>query len=163
MQPHPCRENVNEWQTKDEEHWTPSSQMSVHTSCSILTRRHGKTDSLMRNSMAGPTSAVRPYVPVSCRACAPHCYHKGRGRTIMGANRKYSIWLMPDPASSVNARLQSEISHCAGVLHPDAPVFQPHVTLIGGVSKAEADMIQKTEELAKRLRVRCYYPFRCDA
>lgn len=81
----------------------------------------------------------------------------------MSADGNYSIWLMPDPASSVNARLQSEISHWATVLDPDAPGFQPHVTLIGGVSTAKADMIQKTEELATRLRVRCTvpYPFSC--
>lgn len=59
---------------------------------------------------------------------------------------------MPDPASSANARLENEISYWANELDPPAPVFQPHVTLIGGISIAETDMIEKTEQLAKRLR-----------
>lgn len=71
----------------------------------------------------------------------------------MNAERSYSVWLMPDPASSANARLENEISYWANELDPPAPVFQPHVTLIGGISIAETDMIEKTEQLAKRLRV----------
>eukprot|EP00892_Ulva_mutabilis_P002448 jgi/Ulvmu1/12203/UM085_0067.1 len=88
--------------------------------------------------------------PGRVRGCRPRC--GVQPKLTMSSDRSFSIWLMPDPASSVNARLEQEVSHWSGALAPDAPVFKPHVTLIGGVTMPEACMIAKTEELAKRLR-----------
>lgn len=35
---------------------------------------------------------------------------------------------------------------------PDAPPFQPHVTLLGGIAAAEGDVLQRAQALARQLK-----------
>ncbi len=62
--------------------------------------------------------------------------------------KHYSLWLMPtgavrDELGQWVANLSREFS---------APLFPPHVTLIGGLSGSEEDLSAATRDLAARLR-----------
>ena len=61
---------------------------------------------------------------------------------------EYSIWLMPsgevrEELASIITRLSTEY---------DAPLFPPHVTLIGRLSNSEQDLIAKAQQLAASLK-----------
>ena len=60
----------------------------------------------------------------------------------------YSIWLMP--TGTVNEKLSPIISKLSAKYN--SPKFQPHVTLIGGFTGDEQDLINKTEILSKKLK-----------
>ena len=58
----------------------------------------------------------------------------------------YSLWLVPtgkayDKLSSLIQRLAKSYN---------APIFEPHVTLIGEIMQSENDALRKTEQLASR-------------
>ncbi len=66
----------------------------------------------------------------------------------MNDAKHYSIWLTPtgavrDQLSELIARLSREFS---------APLFPPHVTLVGGLSASEDELREQTRELAARLQ-----------
>ena len=55
----------------------------------------------------------------------------------------YSLWLMP--TGEVYETFSGLITHLAQAYH--GPVFEPHVTLLGGVRQAEDEILRKAEEL----------------
>ena len=61
---------------------------------------------------------------------------------------KYSIWLMP------NGKIASELSKTISQLSIQytAPLFPPHMTLIGDIYDGEKEMIAQTQQLASRIR-----------
>lgn len=61
----------------------------------------------------------------------------------------YSIWVMP--RGPLAEKLHAEIKGLAGRTS-GAPVFQPHVTLLGGIHATEADVLRQAQELAARLK-----------
>lgn len=56
------------------------------------------------------------------------------------------------PEGSLADKLHAEIKGLAGRT-PGAPVFQPHVTLLGGIQATEADVLHRAQQLAARLKV----------
>lgn len=60
----------------------------------------------------------------------------------------YSIWLMP--TGDVHARLFALMRELAKDY--STPVFEPHVTLIGGLLDPEGEMLSKMSRLARLLR-----------
>ncbi|KAL4420042.1 hypothetical protein ABPG77_007481 [Micractinium sp. CCAP 211/92] len=66
-----------------------------------------------------------------------------------GSVSSYSIWVMP--RGSLADKLHAEIKGLAGRT-PGAPVFQPHVTLLGGIQATEADVLHRAQQLAARLK-----------
>ncbi len=60
---------------------------------------------------------------------------------------RYSIWLMPDNASSDRLRkVMAMLSKEYG-----SPAFEPHLTLVGVVEKEQEYMVQGARQIAKRL------------
>lgn len=61
---------------------------------------------------------------------------------------KYSLWLVPE--GDVHAELQALIKRLAK--GHGAPVFEPHLTLLGGISSSdEEDVLRRTHILASRV------------
>ncbi len=65
----------------------------------------------------------------------------------MGRPQEYSLWIVPPEGvygelAALIARLSAEY---------DAPVFEPHVTLIGDLAVSEEDIRPKTSQLAELL------------
>ncbi len=67
----------------------------------------------------------------------------------MSKTSGYSLWLTPDVASQEYRSLSANIAELAGVY--GTPLFEPHVTLIGGIQGTEAEVRARTQELADRL------------
>jgi 2'-5' RNA ligase len=65
------------------------------------------------------------------------------------SSRVYSLWLVPAAGSSARRRLQATITELAAG-HEDAPVFEPHVTVIGGIDGERAALEETTRALAAR-------------
>ncbi|WP_311173091.1 2'-5' RNA ligase family protein [Halobellus ordinarius] len=63
------------------------------------------------------------------------------------STRVYSLWLVPAPGSSARRRLQATITGLAAE-HEDAPVFEPHVTVTGGINGERAALKETTRALA---------------
>lgn len=61
----------------------------------------------------------------------------------------YSIWLMPADAS-VSGMLQREI--LAQAAKYQAPRFEPHVTLLGGIDRPRQEVLDTTALLAAHLQ-----------
>ena len=59
----------------------------------------------------------------------------------------YSIWLMPsgNEKNQLKARIQSLGSNFEG------PLFEPHVTLVGGFLGKEKELLKKIETISKRI------------
>lgn len=68
----------------------------------------------------------------------------------MALTESYSLWLMPGEALA--DRLQREIDELT-VRFDDAPRFQPHVTLLGGIDRPAAEVLPAAQALAKQLKV----------
>lgn len=62
-------------------------------------------------------------------------------------SEKYSLWLMP--TGQVFEKLSNLVKRLAGKY--ESSVFEPHVTLIGGISSSKTEMILKTEKLSKAI------------
>jgi 2'-5' RNA ligase len=60
---------------------------------------------------------------------------------------RYSLWLLPDQAASET--FTELIDHLSGRFH--GPRFDPHVTLLGWVTGAEAELAEATARLAQQL------------
>jgi len=60
----------------------------------------------------------------------------------------YSLWLMPP--GGLRRKLAKTI--CRLAEECKGPVFEPHVTLVGGIEKSEKEMVRKTAELAGKIR-----------
>lgn len=60
----------------------------------------------------------------------------------------YSLWLVPDRESLAFQELAALIRDCT-TLADDAPVFDPHVTLLGGLSGEREAVVATTEKLAR--------------
>lgn len=65
----------------------------------------------------------------------------------MGNNKKYSLWLRPQ--GEIAFSLQQRIEKLSKKY--DSPTFEPHVTLLGGLSAGETELTQLTETLARSL------------
>ena len=61
----------------------------------------------------------------------------------------FSLWLVPERDGPVFRQLREIINTTSREF--GTPVFDPHVTLLGGVTGAEQDMRQKTAALARQL------------
>jgi 2'-5' RNA ligase len=60
----------------------------------------------------------------------------------------YSIWLVPDSGTRAYRALDELIGDNARS-YPDAPDFEPHITLLGGVETDEATAVERTRDLAR--------------
>jgi 2'-5' RNA ligase len=65
-----------------------------------------------------------------------------------GMSGTYSIWLVPDRDTPAYRTLDGVISDHARS-YPDAPDFEPHVTLVGGIEADEATVVDRTRDLAR--------------
>ncbi|KAL4440633.1 hypothetical protein ABPG75_003634 [Micractinium tetrahymenae] len=61
----------------------------------------------------------------------------------------YSLWVMP--RGPLADKLHAEIKGLAGRT-PGAHAFLPHVTLLGGIHTTQADVLQRAQQLAARLK-----------
>lgn len=62
----------------------------------------------------------------------------------------YSLWLIPDRDTAAYGRLNKMISELAAA-HDDAPEFEPHVTVLGGIHGDQDSIAERTQQLiAKR-------------
>jgi 2'-5' RNA ligase len=62
---------------------------------------------------------------------------------------KYSVWLIPDRNSEAYRQLDDYISEYADE-YEDAPEFEPHVTVLGGIKGDPNDITPKTRTLAAK-------------
>ena len=60
----------------------------------------------------------------------------------------HSMWLIPDRGSPAYRRLDDLITDYARS-HPDAPDFEPHITLLGGIETNEATVVNRTRDLVR--------------
>ena len=60
----------------------------------------------------------------------------------------YSIWLQPDPDSSEYHHLKELIGEYSQK-YDDAPIFEPHITLVGGLSDDQDRVSEITQHLAQ--------------
>lgn len=60
----------------------------------------------------------------------------------------YSIWLVPDRETRVYRVLDERISDRARS-YPNAPDFEPHITLLGGIERDEATVVERTQDLVR--------------
>ncbi len=67
--------------------------------------------------------------------------------------KEYTLWLMP--SGEIYDRLNSLISQLGRKY--ETPVFEPHITFLGGVLGTEADIVSKTNQLASVL-----HPYRVE-
>ena len=58
----------------------------------------------------------------------------------------YSLWLVSDEDTDAYRTLDERISDYARS-YPDAPDFEPHITLLGGIEAAEATVVERTRDL----------------
>ncbi len=65
----------------------------------------------------------------------------------MGMAKKYSLWLRP--FGEIAFKLEQKIKELAQ--KHGTPVFEPHITLLGGLRKGETELIQLTDTLASSL------------
>ena len=61
----------------------------------------------------------------------------------------YSLWLVPEPSTEAFRSLRQLVEELAQVYH--SPVFQPHVTLFGGVEDTEENLRRKVRGFADGL------------
>ncbi|OGI22325.1 MAG: hypothetical protein A2808_01010 [Candidatus Moranbacteria bacterium RIFCSPHIGHO2_01_FULL_55_24] len=62
----------------------------------------------------------------------------------------YSLWLVPDTDSQAYLALSERIKDIA--LKYQTPLFEPHVTLLGGIQDLEKNVREKTQTLSKTLK-----------
>lgn len=60
---------------------------------------------------------------------------------------RYSIWLRPDPETHAYRRLDEVIGEFADSI-ADAPDFDPHVTVLGGIAADRETVEKRTRDLA---------------
>lgn len=61
---------------------------------------------------------------------------------------KYSLWL--EPTGDIAYRLQERIKELSR--KHNTPVFEPHVTLLGGLTYGETELVQLTDTLGSSLK-----------
>ena len=54
---------------------------------------------------------------------------------------EYSLWLAPDESTAAYRQLEAAITNLANA-HDDAPVFEPHITVVGGIND-EPDLLRE--------------------
>jgi len=69
-------------------------------------------------------------------------------RNLMPEHSTYSLWLQPDV--DITYRLQGYIDKLSTKY--ETPVFEPHVTLLGGLRSTETELLSLAETLASSLR-----------
>lgn len=60
----------------------------------------------------------------------------------------YSIWLVPERDSRAYRALDERIGDHARS-YPDAPDFEPHITLLGGIGTDETTAVERTDDLVR--------------
>jgi 2'-5' RNA ligase len=60
----------------------------------------------------------------------------------------YSVWLVPDRGSEAYHQLEEAIEEYAQ-LDEDAPEFEPHITVVGGISGSESVLEEGVRSLAE--------------
>jgi 2'-5' RNA ligase len=60
---------------------------------------------------------------------------------------EYSLWLTLDDDTQAATQFQSVIDNLADA-HDDAPTFEPHVTVVGGIAGDHQRLTRATQELA---------------
>jgi len=63
------------------------------------------------------------------------------------ASSEYSLWLTFDEGTDANARYRDTIADLAAA-HADAPTFNPHVTVLGGVVGTRETLVETTRSLS---------------
>lgn len=72
---------------------------------------------------------------------------KQTSRKMSSPLRHYSLWLMPE--ESLGRSLQATIKTLSGRFH--APLFRPHLTLLGKIDAIPSVAAQKAEQMANKL------------
>ena len=65
------------------------------------------------------------------------------------SNRTYSLWLVPGAETAARRQFRATITELAE-RHEDAPVFEPHVTVVGGIDSERTALEETTRTLAAR-------------
>lgn len=65
------------------------------------------------------------------------------------STRTYSLWLVPGTETPAHRQLRATITELADRVE-DAPVFEPHVTVIGGIDGERVALEETTRTLAAR-------------
>jgi hypothetical protein len=65
------------------------------------------------------------------------------------SNRTYSLWLVPGTEATARRQLRATITRLAD-RYEDAPVFEPHVTVVGGIDGERGALEKTTRTLAAR-------------
>ena len=65
------------------------------------------------------------------------------------SNRVYSLWLVPGADTTARRQLQATIAELAAE-HEDAPVFEPHVTVCGGIDGKRTTLEETARVMAAR-------------
>jgi 2'-5' RNA ligase len=65
------------------------------------------------------------------------------------SNRTYSLWLVPGTETTARRQLRATITRLAD-RYEDAPVFEPHVTVVGGIDGERGALEETTRTLAAR-------------
>jgi 2'-5' RNA ligase len=63
----------------------------------------------------------------------------------------YSLWLVPNRETKAYRRLSETIGELAAA-HPDAPEFEPHVTVLGGIRGDQDRITKRAQHLAEERR-----------
>lgn len=63
----------------------------------------------------------------------------------------YSLWFVPPPSCTLFKTIDQEIYHLASHTSCAAPIFIPHVTLLGGISSPLSNVLQISKNLASQL------------
>jgi hypothetical protein len=63
------------------------------------------------------------------------------------SNRTYSLWLVPGVETTAHRQLRARITGLAERVE-DAPVFEPHVTVIGGIDGERGALEETTRTLS---------------
>ena len=66
------------------------------------------------------------------------------------SNRVYSFWLVPGRDKRARRQLQATITELAAG-YEDAPVFEPHITVLGGINREATALEETTQALAARM------------
>ena len=66
---------------------------------------------------------------------------------LLGVSDAYSLWLVPDRRSTAYRDLQATIAELATAY--DTPEFEPHVTLLGGISGTADEVLETTETIVQ--------------
>lgn len=73
----------------------------------------------------------------------------------MASKQSFSLWLKPPAGSALYKKLAQEVATQAKACPSAAPLFEPHVTLLGGIQGERDSVLATAKGLAAKLKVCC--------